>query len=138
MEQKSKGKLWSGRILSGISIIFLTFDGIMKFFLHTLPKEALENATSLGYPMEVMPYLGVILLSCTFLYAIPQTSVLGAILLTGYLGGAVATHVRIMNPWLSHILFPVYLGVFIWLGLYLRMPALRQFIPLNMIKSEPT
>ena len=120
IKEISKGQLWSGRVLSGLSILFLTFDGVIKFFLHTLPKEALDDAAKLGYPLEIMPYIGTTLLICTLLYVIPRTSVLGAILLTGYLGGAVATHVRVLNPWASHILFPVYLGVFIWLGLYLR------------------
>ena len=94
-----------------------------------MPKEALEAAAKLDYPIEIMPYIGTTLLICTALYAIPKTSVLGAILLTGYLGGAVASHVRILNPLGSHILFPVYVGIFIWLGLYLRTPQLRSFIP---------
>jgi hypothetical protein len=138
IKEVSKGKLWSGRVLSGLAILFLTFDGVIKFFLHTLPKEALEDAAKLGYPMEIMPYIGTTLLICTFLYAIPRTSVLGAILLTGYLGGAVATHVRVLNPWASHILFPVYLGVFIWLGLYLRMPGLRNIIPFTTETNNVT
>ncbi|BDA78052.1 membrane protein [Leptospira kobayashii] len=125
----SKGQLWSGRVLSGLAIAFLLFDGIGKFFLESMPKEALEAAAKLDYPIEIMPYIGTTLLICTALYAIPKTSVLGAILLTGYLGGAVASHVRILNPLGSHILFPVYVGIFIWLGLYLRTPQLRSFIP---------
>ncbi|WP_411823315.1 DoxX family protein [Leptospira sp. 'Mane'] len=124
-----KGQLWTGRILSGLSIAFLLFDGIGKFFLTSMPKEAMEAAAKLDYPMEVMPYIGTILLICTVLYAIPRTAFLGAVLLTGYLGGAVASHVRILNPLGSHILFPVYLGIFIWLGLYLRTPILRTFFP---------
>ncbi|TGN16796.1 DoxX family protein [Leptospira ilyithenensis] len=125
----SKVQLWSGRVLSGLAIAFLLLDGIGKFFLESMPKEALEDAAKLDYPIEIMPYIGITLLICTVLYALPKTTVLGAILLTGYLGGAVASHVRILNPWGSHILFPVYVGIFIWLGLYLRTPELRAFIP---------
>lgn len=127
----SKGAFWSGWILSGLAIAFLTFDGIFKFFLHKMPPEAVAEAARLNYPTNLMPGIGTTLLICTLLYAIPRTAILGAILLTGYLGGAVSAHVRIMNPWASHILFPVYLGVFIWLGLYLRVPALRNFVPLR-------
>ena len=127
----SKGAFWSGWILSGLAIAFLTFDGIFKFFLHKMPPEAVAEAARLNYPTNLMPGIGTTLLICTLLYAIPRTAILGAILLTGYLGGAVSAHVRIMNPWASHILFPVYLGVFIWLGLYLRVPALHNFVPLR-------
>ena len=127
----SKGAFWGGWILSGLAIAFLTFDGVLKFFLHKMPPEAMADAAKLAYPMNIMPALGTMLLICTLLYAIPRTSILGAILLTGYLGGAVSAHVRVMNPWPSHILFPVYLGVCICLGLYLRVPALPNFIPLR-------
>jgi DoxX-like family len=127
----SKGAFWGGWILSGLAIAFLTFDGTLKFFLDKMPPEAMADAAKLAYPMNIMPALGTVLLISTLLYAIPRTAVLGAILLTGYLGGAVSAHVRIMNPWPSHILFPVYFGAFIWLGLYLRIPALRNFIPLK-------
>jgi hypothetical protein len=125
----SKGALRGGWTLSGLAIAFLTFDGVLKFFLDKMPPEAMADSAKLAYPMDIMPYLGATLLICVLLYTLPRTAVLGAILLTGYLGGAVSAHVRIMNPWGSHILFPVYLGIFIWLGLYLRMPALRSFIP---------
>lgn len=127
----SKGHLWMGRVLSGVSIAFLSFDGILKFFLQNMPKEAMEAAAKLDYPMSLMPGIGTTLLICTLLYAIPRTAILGAILLTGYLGGAVASHVRVLNPWASHILFPVYIGILIWGGLYLRFPKLRNFIPLQ-------
>jgi hypothetical protein len=83
----------------------------------------------LGYPVTVITPLAITLLICTILYVVPMTQVLGAILLTGYLGGAVATHVRHGDPVFSHILFPTYLGAFLWLGLYLRDPALRDFVP---------
>ncbi len=116
----SKSALWTGRVLSGLAILFLLFDGIMKFFMDKLPPEALEAGAALQWPMELMPTVGTILLICTILYIIPRTSVLGAVLLTGYLGGAVASHIRVSNPLFTHTLFPIYIAVFIWLGLYLR------------------
>ncbi|TGN19151.1 DoxX family protein [Leptospira idonii] len=125
----SKAYLWTGRVFSGLSIAFLLFDGIGKFFLSSMPPEALEAAAQLDYPMSIMPGLGTTLIICTLLYAFPRTSVLGAILLTGYLGGAVASHLRIGNPWASHILFPTYLGILIWGGLYLRFPEVRSLFP---------
>ena len=92
----------------------------------------LETSGPLGFPgVDTAHRLGVLLLACTLLYAAPRTSVLGAILLTGYLGGAVATHVRVGSPLFSHILFGVYLGVLMWGGLYLRDARIRQLIPLR-------
>lgn len=116
----SKRNLWIGRILSGLAVAFLLFDGVMKFFMDKLPPEALEAGAALQWPIEKMPLVGTILLICVLLYVIPRTSVMGAILLTGYLGGAVASHIRVSNPLFSHTLFPIYVAVFIWLGLYLR------------------
>ncbi len=132
-ETPSKKILGLGWTLSGIAIAFLTFDGVLKFFLHKLPPEAVADAARLNYPTNLMPGIGTTLLICVLLYAIPRTAILGAILLTGYLGGAVSAHVRIMNPWPSHILFPVYIGIIVWLGLYLRIPALRNFVPLRKV-----
>jgi hypothetical protein len=122
----SKGQLWTGRVLSTLAVLFLLFDSTLKFLK---PQAVIEGTVSLGYPVTVITPLGITLLICTILYLIPMTRVLGAILLTGYLGGAVATHVRHGDPVFSHILFPTYLGAFLWLGLYLRDPALRSFIP---------
>jgi hypothetical protein len=85
----------------------------------------------LGFPESVIVGLGIVLLACVILYVIPGTSILGAILLTGYLGGAVASHVRVGDPLFSHVLFPVYLGVLVWGGLFLREPRLRQLMPLG-------
>lgn len=116
----SKRNLWIGRVLSGLAVAFLVFDGVMKFFMDKLPPEALEAGAALQWPIEKMPLVGTILLVCVLIYVIPRTSVLGAILLTGYLGGAVASHIRVSNPLFSHTLFPIYIAVFIWLGLYLR------------------
>jgi DoxX-like family len=129
-QSESKKVIWTGRVLSGIAIAFLLFDGIIKFFLHKLPPEALEANAALQWPMEKMTTVGTILLICTLLYAIPRTTLLGAVLLTGYLGGAIASHVRVSNPLITHTLFPVYVAVFIWLGFYLRNPEFRR-IALN-------
>ncbi|MCI0349579.1 MAG: DoxX family protein [Acidobacteriales bacterium] len=124
----SKKKLWAGRIVSALPILFLLMDGIMKL---VRPPVVVSGTVELGYDGSVIVPLGILLTTCTVLYAIPRTSVLGAILLTGYLGGAVATQVRVGNPVFSHILFPVYLGVLLWLGLYLRDERLRSLVPLT-------
>jgi hypothetical protein len=116
-----------GRFLSGFAVLFLLFDGAAKL----LRVQAVLDATAqLGYPAEVAPWLGIILLACVATYVIPRTSVLGALLLTGYLGGAVATHVRIGSPLATHMLFPIYIATLIWGGLLLRQPALRAFLPI--------
>ena len=117
--------IWTGRILSGLAIIFLLFDAVTKFFMDQLPPEALEAGAALQWPIEKMPLLGTILLTSTILYAFPRTARIGAVLLTGYLGGAVASQVRVSNPLFTHTLVPVYFGVIIWLGLYLRDAKLR-------------
>ena len=124
----SKRTIWTGRILSSLAVLFLLFDGIMKFFMDRLPPEALEAGAALQWPIEKMPLVGTILLICTFLYVVPRTSVLGAVLLTGYLGGAIASHVRVSNPLLTHTLFPIYIAILIWLGLYLRDVRLRNIL----------
>lgn len=124
----SKRTIWIGRILSILAILFLLFDGIMKFFMDKLPPEALEAGAALQWPIEKMPLVGTILLICTILYIIPRTAVLGAILLTGYLGGAIASHVRVSNPLFTHTLFPIYIAVLIWLGLYLRDVRARNIL----------
>lgn len=128
MAANSKMNIWIGRILSGLAVVFLVFDGVMKFFMDKLPPEALEAGAALQWPIEKMPLVGTILLICTLLYVIPRTSVLGAILLTGYLGGAIASHVRVSNPLFTHTLFPIYIAVFIWLGLYLRDSRARNIL----------
>ena len=128
MAQESKAKVWTGRLLSGLAVAFLLMDGVMKFFMDKLSPEMLEASASLQWPIERMPLVGTILLICLALYAIPRTSVLGAILLTGYLGGAIASHVRVSNPLLTHTLFPIYVAIFIWLGLFLRDARARAII----------
>ena len=124
----SKKGIWTGRVLSGIVVLFLIPDGIIKFIK---PAPVVDTFAHLGWPLTLAIPLGIVLLACTVLYAIPVTSVLGAILLTGYLGGAVATHLRVGDPLFSHILFPTYMGVMLWLGLYLREDRLRALIPLR-------
>jgi hypothetical protein len=120
---------WRRRIGWGITalmIAFLAFDGIGKLMLE---HHVVEATTMIGYPLDVIRPLGIICLVCTILYAIPRTSILGAILLTGYLGGAVASKVRIEDPLFSSVLFGVYFGVLIWGGLYLRDERLRALVP---------
>ena len=124
----SKKGLWAGRILSGLVVLFLIPDGIIKFIK---PTPVVDTFAHLGWPVSTSVTLGILLLTCTVLYAIPRTSVLGAILLTAYLGGAVATHLRVSDPLFSHILFPTYLGILLWLGLYLRNERLRALVPLR-------
>ena len=119
---------WAGYIISALPILFLLFDALGKFIK---PAPVVEGTVQLGYSESVIVPLGIVLLICTILYCVPRTAVLGAILLTGYLGGAVATHVRVGNPAFTHVLFPVYLGVLIWLGLYLRDARLRELVPLR-------
>jgi hypothetical protein len=119
---------WIGYGLSGLVIAFMLFDGSIKL----VPLDVVITATAeLGYPAsaELARGLGILGLLCTALYAYPRTSVLGAILLTGYLGGAVATHLRVGSPVFSHTLFGVYLGIMLWGGLYLRDDHLRALIP---------
>ena len=120
--------LWAGRIISGLAIAFLIFDSVTKFIK---PAPVIDAFAHLGWPLNTAPILGIILLTCVTLYVIPRTSIVGAILLTGYLGGAVATHLRVGDPLFSHILFPTYMGTLLWLGLYLRDNRLRSFIPLR-------
>ncbi len=118
---------WIGHILSGIMLLFMLMDSVMKLFN---PSFVVETMVALGYPADISPMIGVVALICVALAAIPQTAVLGAILLTGYLGGAIATHVRAGSEPFS-IVFPIILGVLLWGGLYLRDARLRALIPLR-------
>jgi hypothetical protein len=123
----SKGRLWAGRIISGLAALFLLLDGVMKL---VKPAPVVEATVKLGYPESVIVPLGIVLLTCTVVYLFPRTSVLGAILLTGYLGGAVATHVRVGEGWFP-VFFPIIMGLLLWGGLYLRDDRLRALIPLR-------
>jgi hypothetical protein len=124
--QASPGALWAGRIISGLVVAFLLIDAGMKL----VPLDiVVTTGNELGIPSHLNRGLGVLLLVCTLLYAFPHTSVLGAILLTGYLGGALYTHLRIDSPLFTHVLFGVYVGVLAWGGLWLRNPRLRALMP---------
>src|SRR5260370_28409659 len=117
MQPVSKRRLWAGRIVSAATILFLLFDATIKLMKSPF---AVEATVQLGYQASVVFGLGLVLLVCTLLYAIPRTSILGAILLTGYLGGAVATNLRLSAPLLTNVLFPVYVSVMVWAGLVFR------------------
>lgn len=120
----SKTRIWIGRTLSGLAALFLLMDGVMKLFK---PAVVVETTVQLGYPESAIVGMGLVLLACTILYLVPRTAVLGAVLLTGYLGGAVATHVRVSAVWFN-ILFPVMLGCVVWGGLYLRDARLKSLV----------
>jgi hypothetical protein len=124
----SGAALWTGRVMTALAVLFLIFDGVTKL---VKPPFVVEATVNLGYPETAIVGIGLVLLVATILYLIPSTSVLGAVLLTGYLGGAVASHVRIDNPLFSHTLFPIYLALLIWGGLYLRDHGLRTLFPLR-------
>jgi len=123
-----------GLTISGIAVAFLVLDGTMKILALPVVMEA--NA-QLGYVADtgLIRTLGAILLACTALYAMPRTAILGAVLLTGFLGGAVASHVRIASPLFTHVLFGVYVGLMVWGGLYLRDPRLRRLLPLRELAT---
>jgi len=126
----SRTALWIGRILSGLVIAFLLMDGGIKM----VPiREVTDTMQQLGYSGSVgqARLLGVITLACAVLYAFPRTAILGAILLTGLLGGAMATHLRVDSPLFTHLLFGLYIGLMAWGGLYLRDPALRALMPIR-------
>jgi hypothetical protein len=122
-----KTKLWIGRIIGTLAILFLLVDAVMKLFK---PAIVVEATRQLGYPESTIVGIGIALLISTVLYIIPRTAILGAIMLTGYLGGAVATHVRV-SAGLFSILFPVIIAAFVWGGIYLRDERLRALIPLR-------
>jgi hypothetical protein len=130
MQHSSRTQRVTGRIFSGIAIAFLALDGIAKL-LELQP--VIDGTLQLGYPRDIVFTLGVVLFTSVVIYAFPRTSVIGAMLLTGYLGGAVATHVRLSHPLFSHTLFPIYLAVFIWGGLVLRDARLRVLLPIGRV-----
>jgi len=127
----SRKSLWTGRIISGIAVLFMLFDSITKL----LKVDAVVKASAqLGYSGTALSAIGAILLVCVVVYVIPRTSILGAVLITGYLGGAVATNLRVGTPLFSNVLFPVYFGVLVWAGLYLREQRVRSFFSLRATK----
>jgi len=125
--EESKGMLWTGRVLSGLMALFFVFDGVGHLMK---PAPVAEAFTRLGYPLSASVGIGILTLICTAIYVTPRTSIFGAILLTGYLGGAVSTHVRAGST-LFETIFPVILGTLIWAGIYVRDAQLRKLIPLR-------
>lgn len=122
----SKARVWTGRIISGLAALFLLVDSVMKVMKAPV---AVQGTIQLGYPESTVFGIGVVLLVSTLFYMFPRTSVLGAVLLTGYLGGAITTQVRVGNPLFSYVLVPVYVAVLIWGGLFLRDGQLRALFP---------
>jgi hypothetical protein len=120
-------RLWTGRILSALAVLFLIFDGVTKVMKE---RHVLAASAQLGIPVSTTVGIGILLLACTAIYAIPRTSILGAIPLTGYLGGAVAIQARIGNPPFETI-FPVLFGGLVWAGIFLRDNRLRSLVPLR-------
>ena len=126
VESSAKKRSIAGYVLTGLVALFLTFDTVMKM-LQLAP--AMQGTIELGYPASTVLTIGLIQLVCLVLYLVPRTSVLGALVLTGYLGGAIATHVRVGSPLPTHTLFPIYVALMVWGGLYLRESRLRQLLP---------
>ncbi|MDQ6733415.1 MAG: DoxX family protein [Nitrospirota bacterium] len=120
----SKKMLWAGYIISALPVLLLLFSGVMKL---AKPPSVVEGFVRFGYPESVILGIGIVELACVVIYVIPRTAVLGAILLTGYLGGATATHVRVGEPFFA----PIVLGILVWGGLYLRDARLRALLPLR-------
>ncbi|AKU92576.1 DoxX family protein [Vulgatibacter incomptus] len=127
----SMAALWTGRVLQGLAVAFLTFDVAIKI---SLSHQAIEGTVDLGYPSHSVLPIGLIGLACLVLYLIPRTAILGAVLWTGYFGGAIATHLRLANPLATHTLFPIYIAVLVWGGLWLRDERLRALLPLRRAK----
>jgi DoxX-like protein len=123
----NKPMIWVGRIVSALPVLLLVFSSSMKLLK---PVQVVDEFTRLGYPENVIFGLGIVELACAVIYAIPQTAIFGAILLTGYLGGATATHLRAGDPTFNMIM-PVILGVLIWGGVFLRDARLRKLLPLR-------
>ena len=124
----SRKSLWAGRIITGLVAAFLLFDAVIHLMK---PAPVVEGFAKLGFPLRFAIPLGIIELVCVLMYLIPRTSIFGAILLTGYLGGAIAIQLPTGNPFFGEVLFPVYIGVFLWGGIYLRDERLRALVPLR-------
>ena len=124
----SSSALWAGGIITGLVVLFLLFDGVTKIIKVTPVVQACDE---LGVPGHTVVGIGMLLVACTVIYATPQTAVLGAILLTGYLGGAVATNLLTEQPIVSTTLFPIYTGIFVWGGLWLRDLRVRRIMPVR-------
>ena len=122
----SPARVWTARIVTAIPVLFLLFDGAMKV---VLAQPVIDAMPTIGWPVSLARPIGIILLACVAVYLYPRTAVLGAILLTGFLGGAVATQLRVGNPLVTNVLFPIYVALFVWGGLYLRDARVRALIP---------
>jgi hypothetical protein len=122
----ARTKLWAGRIMTGLPLLFLSFDGVMKF---VASPEVLEASAKIGFFRATLPWLGAIELVAVALICLRRTRVFGAVLLSAFLGGAVATHVRLGDPLLSHTLFPIYVAALVWGGLFLRDARVRALSP---------
>jgi len=118
-------KVWSGRVISALPIVFLAFDGVIKL-MNIAPVT--ESFVKLGYRPSVALAIGTLEIICLLVYLVPRTAIVGAVLLTGYLGGAIATHVRVGDPLLTHVFFPLYVATLLWLGLLLRDERLRALV----------
>lgn len=125
---RSAWPIWTGRALSGLAILFLLFDAAMKLF--SVPV-AVEGTVQLGYRASVLVPLGLVQIVCLAVYLVPRVAPLGAVLWTGYLGGAIATHVRVENPLFTHVLFPIYVAALLWGGLWLRDARVRALFALH-------
>ena len=126
---KASPMAWTGRVLTGLFALFMLGASITpKFFM---PEIAAESMVATGWHADKILLLGILELSCLVFYLIPRTAVFGAVLMTGYLGGAIATNLRVDNPLFGFTLFGLYLGLFMWAGLWLRTPALRQLFPVR-------
>lgn len=125
-------QLWAGRIVTGLTTLFMFMDGIMKI---VKPPSVLEANAQLGYPLATLSGIGLVLIACTVIYLIPRTAIFGAILLTGYLGGAVASQVRAGTGWFE-LVFPVLFAVLVWGGLWLRDDRLRRILALAVEVPE--
>lgn len=128
----SKVSLWTARLFSGLVIVFMLMDSIFKFIQ---PVQVVEGTVELGYSQHHIPVIGALGLISVLFYIIPRTAFLGAVLLTAYFGGAIATHFRLDNPLFTHILFPVYLSILAWGGLWLRDLRVRQFFSFRKIEK---
>lgn len=124
-ERPSRAATRTGLVITGLVSLFLLFDSVTKLMQ---PQMVVDATVQMGFPASSVLVIGTVLLVCLALYLVPRTAVLGAVLLTGYLGGAVCAQLRIEAPLFSNLLFPVYVGVFVWLGLYLRDERVRQMI----------
>jgi hypothetical protein len=123
----SQGRLWTGRVISALVVLFMLFDAWGKLFQ---PRAVLEASARIGFPVHLLTPIGVILLICTILYAVPRTAVLGAVLLTGYLGGAVEVQLTAGSPPFENV-FPVLFGVLVWAGIMLRDGRIQRLFPLR-------